>query len=76
MRWALLLFLTLGMHGMYQRQDMTVIEVAHGVVTLESDGTCYTIDEAEAWRVGDRAEAIVSGGKIVEIRYGGRRNER
>lgn len=68
-RWALLLFLTLGMHGIYTAEEAVVTDVHHGLVTMECDRGVYQIEEHEAWRVGDRAEAIVRDGKIVEVRF-------
>lgn len=56
MRWALLLFLTLGMHGMAYPAEMTVTKVGRGIVTFDD---LYSIPEAEAWRPGDRALAIM-----------------
>lgn len=41
------------------RQTMTVTAVRSGVVTLSDGEREWTIEEAEAWRVGDRAECIV-----------------
>ena len=67
--WILLMFLTIGMHGMYQRTDLIVTNVQHGMVTMEGDGKTYTFEEHEAWRIGDKAEAIVSEGKIIEVRW-------
>lgn len=76
--WILLLFLTLGMNNMYYPMQLTVAAVDHGVVTMESvSGETYTIAEAEAWRVGDRAECIMSTSgtqdkaddTIIEARY-------
>ena len=68
-RWALLLFLTLGMRGMYTADTAVVTEVRNGLVTMETADRVYQIDEAEAWRVGDRAEVIVGRDGIVEARY-------
>ena len=68
-RWALLLFLTIGMHGMYTADTAVVTEVRDGLVTMECEGGVYQIDEAEAWRVGDRAEVILGKSGIVEARY-------
>lgn len=64
--YALLFFLTLGMACMgYKVETLTVTRVEKGIVTMGD----YTIPEHEAWRVGDRAEAIVRDGKIVEVRF-------
>lgn len=68
-KWLLLVFLTLGMHGMYQHTDLLVTEVQHGMVTMEGEDKTYTIEEHEAWRIGDRAEAIVQNDKIIEVRW-------
>ena len=68
-RWALLLFLTLGMHGIYTADTAVVTEVRSGLVTMETADRVYQIDEHEAWRVGDRAEVIVGRDGIVEARY-------
>lgn len=67
--WMLLVFLTLGMHEMYQYTDLTVTAVEHGLVTLQGKDAVYQIEEAEAWRKGDKAEAITADGKIIEVRY-------
>lgn len=72
MKWLLIWFLTLGMYGMYSPAEMTVTDVSQGMVTLEAqDGSRYMIEEAEAWRIGDRAECIVRKDEIVLIKYGG-----
>ena len=40
--------------------SLTVTNIEHGVVTLQSKaGIEYQIEEAEAWRVGDPAKAII-----------------
>ena len=67
--WMLLVFLTLGMHGMYQRTDLTVTDVNHGMVTLQGKDSVYQIEQAEAWRKGDNAEAITADGKLIEVRW-------
>ena len=63
--------------------SLTVINVEHGIVTLRSDlGIEYEIEEAEAWRVGDPAVAVVfnnytsdpSDDMIGSIRYTGWRH--
>lgn len=69
MRWALLLFLTLGMHGIYTTDTAVVTEVRNGLVTMECESGVYQIDEAEAWRKGDRAEVIVGRNGIIEARW-------
>lgn len=70
-RWfALLAFLTLGMRPFgWSVEDVRVTEVRQGLVTMVGDDAVYQITEDEAWRVGDRAEAIVRDGKIVEVRF-------
>lgn len=70
-RWfALLAFLTLGMRPFgWSVEDVRVTEVRHGLVTMVGEDSVYQIEAAEAWRVGDRAEAIVRDGKIVEVRW-------
>ena len=70
-RWfALLAFLTLGMRPFgWSVEDVRVTEVRHGLVTMVGKDSVYQIEEAESWRVGDRAEAIVRDGKIVEVRF-------
>lgn len=81
-RWALLLFMTLGLRGIYYPTTLTVTKVEHGVVTMQAcSGETYTIEEAEAWRVGDRAECLMScagtadktDDRILEARYCWRR---
>lgn len=67
---ALLVFLTLGMRPFgWSVEDVRVTEVRHGLVTMVGDDTVYQITEDEAWQVGDRAEAIVREGRIVEVRW-------
>lgn len=70
-RWfALLAFLTLGMRPFgWSVEDVRVTEVRQGLVTMVGSDAVYQITEDESWRVGDRAEAIVRDGKIVEVRY-------
>lgn len=64
--YALLFFLTLGMTCMgYKVETMTVTRVENGIVKMGD----YTIPEAEAWRVGDEAEAIIREGEIIEVRF-------
>lgn len=72
------MFLTLGMNKMYYPTELTVAAVEHGVVTMRArTGETYTIEEAEAWQVGDRAECIMSSkgtpdkadDVILEARY-------
>lgn len=55
----LLLALTFSGTPAAYRQTMTVTAVRSGVVTLSDGEREWTIEEAEAWRVGDRAECIV-----------------
>lgn len=50
-------------------EDVRVAEVRQGLVTMVGEDAVYQIEAAEAWRVGDRAEAIVRDGKIVEGRF-------
>ena len=70
-RWfALLAFLTVGMRPFgWSVEDVRVTEVRQGLVTMVGDDTVYQITEDESWRVGDRALALVSRGKIVEVRW-------
>lgn len=67
---ALLAFLTLGMRPFgWSVEDVRVTEVRQGIVTMVGADAVYQIAEDEAWQVGDRAEAIVRNGKIVEVRW-------
>lgn len=70
-RWfALLAFLTLGMRPFgWSVEDVRVTEVRQGLVTMVGEDAVYQITEDESWRVGDRAEAIVRDGKIIEVRF-------
>lgn len=70
-RWfALLAFLTLGMRPFgWSVVDVRVTEVRQGLVTMVGEDSVYQIEAAESWRVGDRAEAIVREGRIVEVRF-------
>ena len=67
---ALLAFLTLGMQPFgWSVEDVRVTEVRQGLVTMVGKDAVYQINEDESWRGGDRAEAIVRDGKIVEVRW-------
>lgn len=67
---ALLAFLTLGMRPFgWSVEDVRVTEVRQGLVTMVGADGVYQITEDESWRVGDRAEAIVREGRIVEVRW-------
>lgn len=70
-RWfALLAFLTLGMRPFgWSVEEVRVTEVRQGLVTMVGADAVYQITEDESWRVGDRAEAIVRDGKIIEVRW-------
>ena len=70
-RWfALLAFLTLGMRPFgWSVEDVRVTEVRQGLVTMVGDDAVYQITEDESWLAGDRAEAIVRDGRIVEVRW-------
>lgn len=70
-RWfALLAFLTLGMRPFgWSVEEVRITEVRQGLVTMVGADAVYQITEDESWRVGDRAEAIVRDGKIVEVRF-------
>ena len=69
-RFALLAFLTLGMRPFgWSVEDVRVTEVRQGLVTMVGKDMVYQITEDESWRVGDRAEAIVRDGRIVEVRW-------
>lgn len=67
----LLWFLTLGMVG-YTATEATVTKVDNGMVTMETREGVYTFEEAEAWRVGDKAEVIIKDDEVIFARYGGR----
>lgn len=67
---ALLAFLTLGMRPFgWTVEPLKVTEVRQGLVTMVGEDSVYQIEAVEAWRVGDRAEAIVREGRIVEVRF-------
>ena len=69
-RLALLFFLTLGMaHFGWSIEKVEVVDVHSGLVTMESEDSVYQIEQHEAWKVGDQAEAIVRDGKIIEVRW-------
>lgn len=68
----LLWFLTLGMVG-YTATEATVTKVDNGMVTMVVEGREYMIEEAEAWRVGDKAEVIIKDDEVIFARYGGRK---
>lgn len=76
--WLLLLFLTIGMSGIYYPKTMTVTAVERGIVTMQTgEGTEYIIEAAEAWRVGDQAECLMwsrgteytDDDRIIQARY-------
>ena len=58
--WLLIVFLTLGTHGLYQQADWTVTAVENGQVTLQLEDRTHTMEAAEAWQVGDTAACIIS----------------
>lgn len=64
----LLWFLTLGMVG-YTATEATVTKVERGIVAMRTEEGIYTIEEAEAWRVGDKAEVIIREGEIILERW-------
>lgn len=68
----LLWFLTLGMVG-YTATEATVTKVDNGMVTMVAKGRECVIEEAEAWRVGDKAEVIIKDDEVIFARYGGRK---
>ena len=53
----------------YRLEPCEVTKVEKGIVTMTGYDGDYWIPEDEAWRVGDRAFALVSNGKIIEVRY-------
>lgn len=55
--------------GGYRIEPCEVTAVERGVVTLTGLDGDYWIAEDEAWRVGDKALALVSRGRIVEVRW-------
>lgn len=58
--WLLIVFLTLGTHGLYRPAEWTVIAVEHGQVTLVLEDRTQTIESDEAWQVGNKAACIIS----------------
>lgn len=62
---TLIFFLTLAGYFGYSAEVMTVTRVEKGIVTMGD----YTIPEAEAWRVGDKAEVIIREGEILMERW-------
>lgn len=67
--WILIMFLTLGMGGMYSTQNAIVTDVREGTVILQTKEGVYAIPEDEAWRIGDPAECLIHRGKIIIARY-------
>lgn len=55
--------------GGFRIEHCEVTEVQHGVVTMTGLDGDYWLPEDESWQVGDRALALVSRGKIVEVRW-------
>ena len=45
--------------------NYTALRIINGIAGIP----CEYGDQDESWRVGDRAEAIVRDGKIVEVRF-------
>lgn len=67
---ALLFFLTMGMsHYGYTIEPLWVVEAHDDRAILQGDDCVFELDNEQSWRVGDRAEAIVREGKIVEVRW-------
>ena len=79
MREVLLLLLALSFSGVpaARQETLLVKDVMHGVVIMADGTNEYQMPEAEAWRVGDRAECIMltrgtedkSDDVIAEARY-------
>ena len=53
----------------YRIEHCTVTDVSKGIVTMTGEDGDYWIPEDEAWKVGNKALALVSKGKIIEVRY-------
>ena len=67
---ALLFFLTMGMtHYGYTIEQLQVVEAHDDRAILQGDGCVFELDNEQSWRVGDRAEAIVREGKLIEVRW-------
>lgn len=66
---ALLFFLTMGMtHYGYTIEPLWVAEAHTDRAILQGDDCVFQVDNEQSWRVGDRAEAIVRDGKLIEVR--------
>ena len=67
---SLLFFLTLGMAPFgYSIEPLTVVEAHSDRAILQGEGCVFETDNEVNWRVGDRAEAIVRDGRLLEVRY-------
>ena len=67
---ALLFFLTMGMaHYGYTIEPLWVVEAHDDRAILQGEGCVFETDNEVNWRVGDRAEAIVRDGKLIEVRW-------
>lgn len=67
---SLLFFMTLGMTQFgYSVEPLTVTEVRSEYVTMHGEDCVFQIDNEQDWREGDKAEAIVRDGKLIEVRY-------
>lgn len=53
----------------FRVEQCQVTDVSKGIVTLTGSDGDYWIPEDEAWRVGNKAIALVRKGKIIEVRY-------
>ena len=65
-----LFFLTIGMAPFgYRIEQLQVVEAHDDRAILQGDGCVFELDNEQSWRVGDRAEAIVREGKLIEVRW-------
>ena len=70
-KWFMLLFfLTIGMSKFgYTVEPLTVTEVKNEYVTFHGEECVFQTDNEESWRKGDKAEALIRDGKLLEVRW-------
>ena len=67
---SLLFFLTLGMAPFgYRIEPLTVVEAHDDRTILQGEDCVFQVDNEQSWRIGDRAEAIVRDGRLLEVRW-------
>lgn len=66
----LLFFLTLGMGKFgYTLEPVIVTEANNNLVTFHGNECVFQKDNEENWRKGDRAQALIKDGELMEVRW-------